>query len=87
MPHEEQCLKPELAVPGDGLCDLEGKKTGQRPSFMFCLAWLSQWKRTFPFKMFHLVVLGVHFDPPIPSGYLVDPSLYWNLVLGFDFVP
>lgn len=28
---------PELAVPGDGLCGLESKRTGQRPSFMFLL--------------------------------------------------
>lgn len=31
--------------------------------------------------------MGYILTLPIPSGYLVDLSLYWNFVLGFDFVP
>lgn len=32
---EEQYLTPELTMPGDGLGGLEGKRTGQRQSFVF----------------------------------------------------
>lgn len=32
---EEQCLMPELTMPGDRLGGLEGKRTGQRQNFMF----------------------------------------------------
>lgn len=80
---------PELAVPGDGLCGLESKRTGQRPSFVFLLGTVVAVETCISLYNVPLSGLGLGYilALPIPSGYLVDLSLYWNFVLGFDFVP